>query len=167
MNPEPTAALYTLSGATGEIFIMLLVSFVLGALLGRLLASEQHHTGERRVAIRTQALPAPSVIPMHGTVAHKEEQPAQARSAVQRDDLKVIEGIAPRIEELLNKHGIFTWVMLAKTPADRLMRILESGNGHFKMHNPKTWPDQAALAANHRWEELKEFQELLMSGKEA
>lgn len=163
MNPEPTAALYTLSGATGEIFIMLLVSFVLGALLGRLLAAEQRT--ERRVAIRTQTLPAPSVIPMHAATSNPA--PARNNSALQHDDLKVIEGIGPRIEELLNRHGIFTWVMLAKTPVDRLVRILENGNGHFKMHNPKTWPDQAALAANHRWEELKEFQELLMSGKDA
>ncbi|MBP9669618.1 MAG: hypothetical protein KBE09_05010 [Candidatus Pacebacteria bacterium] len=152
MQPEPTAALYTISGATGEIFIMLLVSFVLGALLGRLLAAEQTPT-ERRLSVRTPQLPTPTIIPM----------PAPT---VKKDDLKIVEGIGPRIEEVLNQHGIYTWAMLAKTPVDRLARILESGSGHFKMHDPKTWPDQAALAATHRWDELKAFQDILVAGKD-
>lgn len=152
MQPEPTIALYTLSGATGEIFIMLLVSFVLGALLGRLLAAEDR-SSERRVTVRTAQLPTAHIIPM----------PAPA---IRKDDLKIIEGIGPRIEELLNQHGIYTWDMLAKTPVDRLTRILDAADGHFKMHDPKTWPDQAALATTHRWDELKAYQDLLAAGKD-
>lgn len=146
---ESAASIYTLSHATGEIFIMLLVAFVLGALLGRLLNDanvEENGNNSDAIPKRAIALPAPKI---------------------KKDDLKVIEGIGPRIEELLNQNGIFTWSMLAKTPVDRLVRILETANGHFKMHNPKTWPDQADLAANHRWDELKKYQELLDAGKDS
>lgn len=146
---QNAAELYTLSGATGEIFIMLLVSFVLGALLGRLLGSQDGATAPI-------AMPAPKQPPLLS--AGKPE-------AVKRDDLKIVEGIGPRIEELLNQNGILTWKMLSQTPVERLSRILEGGNGHFKMHDPKTWPDQAALAANARWEELKKFQDLLNGGR--
>lgn len=141
---ESAASIYTLSQATGEIFIMLLVSFVLGALVGRLLGTT-HYSAPQKKTI--QALPAAPLL--------------------KKDDLKVIEGIGPRIEELLNKNGILTWTMLAKTPTDRLERILETGNGHFKMHNPKTWPDQAALATQGRWSELKAFQDVLTAGRDA
>lgn len=125
---------------------MLLISFVLGALVGRLLGSDTYKSAVE--SAKSIALPAP-------------------KAMVQRDDLKVVEGVGPRIEELLNQHGIFTWSMLAKTPIERLARILETGNGHLKMHNPKTWPDQAALAASGRWKELKEFQDLLDAGRDA
>lgn len=139
MTP-PTAEIYTLSGATGEIFIMLLVSFVLGALLGRLLG-----TNTIIQVAQTMQLPAPKI---------------------KKDDLKVIEGIGPRIEELLFEHGIFTWKMLSMTPVDRLERILATANGHMKMHDPKTWPDQASLAAGSKWAELKKFQETLEAGRD-
>ena len=35
------------------------------------------------------------------------------------------------------------------------------------MHNPKSWPDQAKLAAEERWDELDEFQDTLLGGRES
>jgi len=37
----------------------------------------------------------------------------------------------------------------------------------FQMHNPKTWPDQAKLAADGHWGELKEYQDLLVAGRDS
>lgn len=80
-------------------------------------------------------------------------------------DLTVIEGIGPRIEELLRESGINTWDELAEADLDHLSEILDAQNLSF--HNPATWAAQARLAAGGHWELLKEYQEQLKGGREA
>ena len=84
----------------------------------------------------------------------------------ERDDLKRIEGIGPRIEKMLNDDQIFTWAELAGAPVERLKGLLRRGGDRYRMHDPKSWPDQAKLAAEGRWEELKELQDILSGGRE-
>jgi predicted flap endonuclease-1-like 5' DNA nuclease len=83
-----------------------------------------------------------------------------------KDDLKKIEGIGPRIEKMLNDDQIFTWAELAEAPVSRLKDLLRRGGDRFRMHDPTSWPDQAKLAAEGRWEELKELQDILQGGRE-
>ena len=85
---------------------------------------------------------------------------------VQRDDLKRIEGIGPKIERMLNDDQIYTWAELAAAPLDRLKGILRGGGDRYKMHDPSSWPDQAKLAAQGRWKELEELQDILQGGRE-
>jgi predicted flap endonuclease-1-like 5' DNA nuclease len=85
---------------------------------------------------------------------------------VQRDDLKRIEGIGPKIEKMLNDDQIYTWADLATSPVDRLKSILRRGGDRYKMHDPTSWPDQAKLAAQGRWKELEELQDILQGGRE-
>lgn len=82
-------------------------------------------------------------------------------------NLKLIEGIGPKIEELLKNAGIFDLPQLAETPVDLIEEILDNAGGHFRMHTPDTWPAQARLAANGNWELLKEYQEQLRGGRES
>jgi predicted flap endonuclease-1-like 5' DNA nuclease len=84
----------------------------------------------------------------------------------EKDDLKRIEGIGPKIEAMLNDDLIFTWADLAAAPVDRLRGILRKGGNRYKMHDPKSWPDQAKLAAEGRWDELQELQDVLQGGRE-
>lgn len=81
------------------------------------------------------------------------------------DDLKIVEGIGPKIEELLHKAGIKTWQKLSETSADRLKEILDAAGPNFQIHDPSTWPKQAGLAAAGKWEELKKWQDELSGGK--
>ena len=81
------------------------------------------------------------------------------------DDLKVVEGIGPRIEEVLKESGINTWTELAATAPDRLRTILDLAGDQFRVHDPGTWPRQAGLAAEGRWDELVELQEELSGGR--
>jgi predicted flap endonuclease-1-like 5' DNA nuclease len=83
-----------------------------------------------------------------------------------KDDLKKIEGIGPRIEKMLNDDQIYTWAELAEAPVSRLKDLLRRGGDRFRMHDPTSWPDQAKLAAEGRWEELKELQDILQGGRE-
>jgi predicted flap endonuclease-1-like 5' DNA nuclease len=81
------------------------------------------------------------------------------------DDLKVVEGIGPKIEELLFKNGIHTYTELAQTPVSRLKDILIEAGPRYALHEPGTWSAQALLAANAEWDNLKAYQELLNAGK--
>lgn len=82
------------------------------------------------------------------------------------DDLKVIEGIGPRIEELLKSNGIKSFSELAEQSIDRLKEILDLGGPRFKLHDPTTWPAQADLAAHGKRRELTSWQKELQGGNQ-
>lgn len=81
------------------------------------------------------------------------------------DDLKKIEGIGPKIAEKLGEAGINTFSDLAGADIDKLNTILEEAGPRYKMHDPSTWPEQSALAAEDKWDELKVLQDGLDGGK--
>ncbi|MEN8929471.1 MAG: hypothetical protein ABF242_00385 [Flavobacteriales bacterium] len=86
--------------------------------------------------------------------------------AVKENDLKVVEGIGPKIEEILNKDGISTWKQLGNAPVSRIQNILNEAGDRFLFHKPDTWPKQSMLAAEAKWEELKKLQDYLDGDKE-
>nr|HMP31191.1 hypothetical protein [Saprospiraceae bacterium] len=86
--------------------------------------------------------------------------------AYKQDDLKVIEGVGPKIEKLLQDAGITTWSTLSETSVDRLKEILNAAGSNFQLADPTTWPEQARLAANGQFKELEEYQDFLSGGKE-
>ena len=81
------------------------------------------------------------------------------------DDLKKIEGIGPKISELLQNSGIVTFGDLATAEVDKLKGILEEAGSRYRVHDPSTWPEQSKLAADGKWDELKELQDRLDGGK--
>jgi predicted flap endonuclease-1-like 5' DNA nuclease len=81
------------------------------------------------------------------------------------DDLKKVEGIGPKIEELLNAAGISTFAQLASTNTDRIKAILDAAGPRFQMHDAGTWPQQAILARDGKWDALKAFQDELNKGR--
>jgi predicted flap endonuclease-1-like 5' DNA nuclease len=80
-------------------------------------------------------------------------------------NLKLIEGIGPKIESFLKDAGISTMSVLADTPTERLREILDGAGSRFKSHDSKTWPVQAGLAADGKFIELKAWQKELKGGK--
>jgi predicted flap endonuclease-1-like 5' DNA nuclease len=91
---------------------------------------------------------------------------AEAPKGKKATDLKIIEGIGPKIEEVLKDAGIEDWSALAAAEPGNLKDILEEAGDQYRMHNPYTWPLQARLAAAGRWDEFKTYQEELKGGKE-
>ncbi|MBK8945625.1 MAG: 50S ribosomal protein L17 [Ignavibacteriae bacterium] len=81
------------------------------------------------------------------------------------DDLTKIEGIGPKISELLVDAGITTFAQLAETEVVKLREILYEAGSKFKSHDPETWPAQSQLAADGKWDELKKLQDELIGGK--
>ncbi len=86
--------------------------------------------------------------------------------AFRPDNLEVIEGIGPKTQTLLNDNGIITWAQLADKSPEELQVILEKGGKSYKMHDPKSWPKQARLADDNKWEDLVKYQKFLDSGRE-
>ena len=87
------------------------------------------------------------------------------REVGSRDKLTKIEGIGPKIQELLNQAGIYSFKHLADTAVPKLSKILENAGSRFQMHNPGTWPKQSKMAADGAWEQLKKWQDELDGGK--
>lgn len=98
--------------------------------------------------------------PAHIPTAHPVVMPYM------QDDLKIIEGVGPKIEQLLHEGGITTWQELADTPAEHISELLRNAGERYRIHDPTTWPEQGMLAAEHRWAELEEFQDSLSGGKD-
>jgi predicted flap endonuclease-1-like 5' DNA nuclease len=80
------------------------------------------------------------------------------------DDLEVIEGIGPKIAELLRGNGIATFAQLADTPTARIQAILDEAGPQYRVANPGTWSEQADLAARNRWQALRALQDVLVAG---
>lgn len=85
---------------------------------------------------------------------------------VKQDDLKLVEGIGPKIEELMHAAGITTWAELAAAPIEKLEAILDEAGPRFRIHDPATWGKQAAMADAGQWEELETYQDELKGGRE-
>lgn len=107
------------------------------------------------------AAAAPKLIPFDAAAAL-----AVFGKKVNQDDLKLVEGIGPKIEELFHAAGIKTWKALSETSIERCKEILDAAGERFQIHNPGTWPKQCELMYEGKWQELKEWQDKLDGGKE-
>ena len=96
------------------------------------------------------------------TAAQLEGARAAVGGTADGDDLKIIEGIGPRIEAVLKAAGVTTFAEVAELRAGRLETIMrEAGT---RMAKPDTWPEQARLAAAGDWQALRDFQDELKRG---
>jgi predicted flap endonuclease-1-like 5' DNA nuclease len=84
---------------------------------------------------------------------------------VKLDDLKLIEGIGPRIEALFKADGVTSWRELSKANVERLQGILDAAGPRYKVHNPGSWPRQAGLLADGKWAEFKTLTDKLKGGR--
>ncbi|MCF2447383.1 hypothetical protein L0657_25740 [Dyadobacter sp. CY345] len=84
---------------------------------------------------------------------------------IQHDDLKIIEGIGPKIESVLKNAGINSFRQLSQKTAEQISEILANSDSRFQVHDPTTWPRQAELAANGDWDRLKAWQDELNGGR--
>ena len=87
---------------------------------------------------------------------------AAKKATGKADDLKKVEGIGPKIASTLVEAGISTFAELAKTDAAKISEIIADVRGN---HVTDTWPAQAKLAAEGKWDELKKWQDELDGGK--
>ena len=102
--------------------------------------------------INTDAPPPPAT---HEPITPTEAVP---------DDLKVIEGIGPRMEAALVAAGVDNFAKLAQVSEDEIRAAIHAAGMRFAPSVP-TWAQQAAFAARGDWAGLKAYQETLRSGR--
>jgi hypothetical protein len=95
--------------------------------------------------------------------ANVYEMRAPVESAAGPDDLTILEGIGPRVKEVLAEAGITTFAQLAAADVNRLREILEGANLRFL--DPGTWAEQARMAAEGRMDDLQAFTDSLRGGR--
>jgi predicted flap endonuclease-1-like 5' DNA nuclease len=108
--------------------------------------------------------------PASGDTGHGADAPVPAaRSAGVdldgADDLRVIEGVGPKIARLFQAAGIHRFVQVAAMTPAAIQAMLDEAGPSFRIADPQTWPEQAALAAANRWDELKALQDELVGGR--
>ena len=84
---------------------------------------------------------------------------------VKLDDLKLIEGIGPKIETLFKADGITSWHELSKANVERLQGVLDAAGPRNKVHDPVSWPRQASLLATGKWADFKTLTDKLKDGR--
>lgn len=82
-----------------------------------------------------------------------------------QDDLEMIEGIGPKMGQILAEAGVDTWKKLADSTPDQLKEILAAAGNRYKAFDPTTWPDQAKLAVEGKWDELNDLMDRLDGGR--
>ena len=97
-------------------------------------------------------------------VAAPEPKAAAPKKAnAKKDNLTKVEGIGPKIAETLNFNGIVTFADLAAAKPEEITEFIKDVRGN---HVPDTWPKQAQLASEGKWDELREWQDKLDGGVE-
>ena len=84
---------------------------------------------------------------------------------IKEDDLKIVEGIGPKIEGLFHNYNIKTWKALAETTVAKCQEVLDSGGEKYKIHDPASWPMQARMCYENKWKALYKWQEEHNHGK--
>jgi len=84
---------------------------------------------------------------------------------IKQDDLKVVEGIGPKISQMFIDSGISTWRALSETSVARCQEVLDGGGERYKVHNPGSWPLQSKMAYEGKWAELLKWQDEHDHGK--
>ena len=82
-----------------------------------------------------------------------------------QDDFTIVEGIGPKINELIHDADIHFYASLANSSVDNIQKILDDAGPRYKLAKPGTWPDQAKMAAENRWDALKKWQDELDGGQ--
>ena len=123
-------------------------------------------SGAKKAPAKKTEAPAKAA-PVKKAAAVKVEKAAPAPKAAapkstKADDLKKIEGIGPKIAETLVAAGIATFADLAKAKPAAIAEMIAGVRGN---HVTDTWPQQAKLAADGKWDELKVLQDKLDGGK--
>ena len=137
-------------------------TFVRNAVEG--LGADAHNTHSVSDAPNAEAKPKPTAKPAPKAESNPKAKAEKIIASV-KDDLKKIEGIGPKIEEILNTAGIISYADLSNSGTDELKALLATGGKRYQIHNPSTWAQQARLAASGKWDELQKWQDELSGGK--
>jgi predicted flap endonuclease-1-like 5' DNA nuclease len=151
--------------------LMLVVAAILGYIIGYISGSRVITELENELSSLDSnlnfCLEQKSIIKKSNDQIHALRNMSQPVSydTIQESDLKIIEGIGPVIETVLKNAGISSFHQLSKKTPAQILLILIDADPRYQIHDPETWPHQAELAANGKWDQLKAWQDELNGGR--
>jgi large subunit ribosomal protein L21 len=96
--------------------------------------------------------------------APKVSSAAKASPVAGQDDLEVIEGIGPKMAQVLIDNGVTTFAQVAAAKVDDLTAMLKASGGRFSLASVATWAEQAALLRDGKMDEFKKLTDELVGG---
>ncbi len=121
---------------------------------------------EPKTAPAKEEAPAPKVEVEAAKEEPKKEKAAPKKAKSSGDDLTKVEGIGPKAAEALTNAGMATFADLAKGDAEKIKEVLTEASSRMAHLDPTSWPKQAQMAADGKWDELKEWQDNVKGGVE-
>ncbi len=128
---------------------------------------------EPEQAIETKEVEETPVVEEAPKAKEEKEEPKKAavetpskEKSEKGDDLTKIEGIGPKAAEAIVNSGIVSFADLAKAKSDKIKEILTEASSRMAHLDPTSWPKQAKMAADGKWDELKEWQDKVKAGVE-
>lgn len=117
----------------------------------------------RPKASKAKAKKSPEKRAVTAKAAPRSAAPSPKASAPQ--DLKVIEGVGPKLESILKDAGITTYEAIAKTPVAELKEVIQAAGPRYKSYDPSSWAEQALLADAGKMDALEALQSQLKGGE--
>jgi large subunit ribosomal protein L21 len=108
---------------------------------------------------------AKKAAPVKAAAPKAEAKKAAPKKSAKGDDLKKIEGVGPKAAEAMVNAGLDTFAKVAKAKPEAIEAILTEASSRLAHLAASTWPQQAKLAADGKWDELKKLQDELDGGK--
>lgn len=119
-----------------------------------LLAYIAWHTYQQQENIDAASSDTPVIVPSQAST-----MPVVVSNTVSDhvDDLTVLEGIGPAAQKVLNTAGISSFSQLAQKKELELVAIFKKAWPHFNEPALGSWPLQASLARDGKWEALQQY----------
>ncbi len=90
---------------------------------------------------------APKVEEVKAEVKKEAPKAAPKKTEAKGDDLKKLEGVGPKLAEILNEAGITTYAELAGSSIEKIKEILEAAGSRYASKDPAPWIEQAKSMA--------------------
>ncbi len=112
---------------------------------------------------RASASAASSAVTAAPLTAVKREEPKTSEKTgawakLKEDNLQFVEGIGPKMNQVLQDNGYNSWAKVAAASRDELKSMLDKYGDKYKIIEPGDWPRQAKFAAEGDWDGLIKYQ---------
>lgn len=133
------------------------------------LLEEQNHQLQNALAAAKQTISELETSLQQTQVFLSEQPPTTSNdtsvsstiAASGQDDLTRLKGIGPRLEQVMHEAGINTYTQLMNMNGKALAAALEPSGILFSRAIVDSWPIQAKLAAEGKWDELRKYKSTL------
>jgi len=104
------------------------------------------------------------------SITQKQQEIEQLKTNMKamQHDFTIVDGIGKKVSTILRLANINTFTKLASTDTQTINSILEKSDPRIlRLTDSTTWPEQAKLAAENKWDDLETLKSSLKRGRKA